>query len=379
LKRFIQVFALVAVLAGVVAGSAAALAFDDADYFWPNGEVGTPYYKQILGRTDVGVPGSDGHCHNKCKFTLIDGSLPPGLTLHSDGLVDGTPTTLGVYSFWIRLSGVFGGTPAEREFSINVNSIRLSVATPKLAAAIKGAAYSQKLEAQGGGGSYSWSVASGNLPDGITLAADGTLSGTPTKDGDNVFTVKAADPQGRSDTKQFDIRVVEPLGIKAAPRPVAEVGMPYNETLTGSGGSAPYTFAVAGNPAWLTFDGKDALTGTPTAAGTVTVIITMTDANGLTKTLAEKLVVAGKVGVATRRLKAATAGTLYRLKLRVTGGARPFHWSITSGKLPRGIRLNKRTGTLLGTASTAGTYKFEVSLRDGLGAETSHAYKLTVH
>jgi putative Ig domain-containing protein len=376
LKRFIQVFAIVAVLAGVIAGSAAALAFDDADYIWPNGEVGTPYYKQLLGRTDVGVPGSDGHCHDKCKFVLINGSLPPGLTLHSDGLVDGTPTKLGVYSFWIQLQGRYGGTPAEREFSINVNSIRLTVTTPKLPAAIKGASYSQKLEAAGGGGSYSWSVTTGKLPDGVNLASDGTLSGTPTTDSDNVFTVKAADPQGRSDTKQFEVKVVEPLGIKA--KHVAEVGLPFSATLTGTGGSQPYTFAVSGAPAWLTFDGKSALSGTPTAAGAAALTITMTDANGLTKTLQEKLLVTGKVTVATRRLKSATTGSFYRLKLRARGGARPFRWSIASGRLPRGIKLNRRTGWLMGTAQTAGSYRFEVALKDGLGGETTHAYTLVV-
>jgi hypothetical protein len=377
LKRFVQVFAMVAVLAGVVAGSASALAFDDADYFWPNGEVGTPYYKQLLGRTDVGVPGSDGHCHDKCKFVLISGQLPPGLTLHSDGLVDGTPQKLGTWSFWIQLQGRYGGTPAEREFSIVVNSVRLRVTTAALPAAIKNTSYSQKLEATGGGGNYTWSLATGKLPEGVSLNSDGTISGTPSADGDNVFTVKAADPQGRSDTKQLLIKVVEPLAVKAA-KHVAEVGIPYSSTLGGAGGSQPYKFTVSGAPAWLTFDGAAGLSGTPTATGTVTLTITMTDANNLTKTVTEKLVVVGKVTVATRKLKTATVGSSYRLKLRARGGARPFHWSVESGKLPRGIRLNKRTGWLTGSASTAGTYRFVVALKDGLGGETTRKLTLTV-
>ena len=105
----------------------------------------------------------------------------------------------------------------------------------------------------------------------------------------------------------------------------------------------------------------------------------MTDANGLTKTLSDKLVVAGKVTVATHRLKSASVGNLYRLKLRARGGARPYRWSIASGKLPRGIKLNRRTGWLTGTAQTAGSYRFEIALKDGLGGETTHAYKLTVN
>src|SRR5437588_1949300 len=115
--RFIPIFAVIAVLAGITAGSASALAFDDADYFWPNGEVGTPYFKQVLGRTDGGA------CGNKCKFAVISGAMPPGITLSSDGKATGSPQALGTYSFWVQLRGVYGGTPAEREFSINVNRI----------------------------------------------------------------------------------------------------------------------------------------------------------------------------------------------------------------------------------------------------------------
>ena len=373
-----KVVAMVAVFAGIVAGSAYALAFDDADYFWPNGEVGTPYNKQILGRTDVGVPGSDGHCHNKCKFSIIDGQLPPGLTLHSDGLVDGTPTTLGVYSFWVRLSGVYGGTPAERQFSINVNSIKLRVSTATLPAGIKGANYNQKLAATGGGGNYSWSMTDGKLPDGVTLNSDGTVAGTPTTDGAYIFTVKAADPQGRSDTHQLEIKVVEPLAIPA-PKHVAEVGIPYSVTLAGSGGSQPYKWSVAGAPAWLTFDGTASLSGTPTSAGSSVVAVTMTDANGLTKALNLKLTVVGKIAIGTRRLKAATVRTAYRLRLKARAGARPFHWSVDSGRLPRGIRLNRRTGYLTGSARTAGTYKVGIALKDGAGGETTHEYTFTVN
>jgi hypothetical protein len=44
LKRFIRVFCLVAVLAGVITGTASALAFTDDSYYWPNGQVGAAYF-----------------------------------------------------------------------------------------------------------------------------------------------------------------------------------------------------------------------------------------------------------------------------------------------------------------------------------------------
>jgi sugar lactone lactonase YvrE len=70
----------------------------------------------------------------------------------------------------------------------------LGIATsPTLAAATIGAAYSQTLAASGGTLPYSWSLASGNLPPGLTLSSTGTIAGTPTASGTYTFGVKAAD------------------------------------------------------------------------------------------------------------------------------------------------------------------------------------------
>jgi large repetitive protein len=377
--RFIRVFAVIAVLAGITAGAAYALAFDDADYIWPNGEVGTPYYKQLLGRTDVGVPGSDGHCHAKCKFSLIAGQLPPGITLHSDGLVDGTPTALGVYSFWIRLSGVYGGTPAEREFSINVNRVRLRVDTSKAPDAVKGNAYSLKLAAVGGNGaSYTWAVDSGTLPAGLNLGADGMISGTPTATGNSVFVVKVTDAEAKTDTHQLAIKVVDPLGIRV-PK-VAEVGIPFTGTLTGFGGTPNYTFAIAGGlPEGLTFDGTAGITGTPTKRGAFKVAVAIQDADGLNTTINVPLRVVGKLALATRKLTSATVGQAYSLKLKTSGGAHPFRYHVSSGKLPKGLRLAARTGKLTGSAQTAGAYRFRISVTDGLGAVSTRSFSFTVN
>ena len=375
--RFIQVFAVIAVLAGVTAGAAYALAFDDADYFWPNGEVGTPYYKQLLGRTDVGVPGSDGHCHNKCKFSLIAGAMPPGISLASDGQVTGTPTTLGVYSFWIRLSGVYGGQPAEREFSINVNRIRLSVDTQKAPDAVKGNAYSLKLAAVGGASGYKWTVASGKLPDGLALGEDGMISGSPTTNGSFVFVAKVTDAEGKTDTHQLAIKVVDPLGVRASK--VAEVGVPFTGTLAGLGGTPSYTFAIAGGlPGGLTFDGTAGISGTPTKSGLFKIPVSIRDADGLSTTINVSLNVVGKLALKTTKLDSATVGGRYAATVKHRGGARPFRYALT-GKAPKWLHIGARTGKLSGTPTAAGTFRFRIAVRDALGAESTRSYKLTVN
>jgi hypothetical protein len=69
----------------------------------------------------------------------------------------------------------------------------LAVSTSSLPAATVGDSYSQDLSASGGISPYSWSVTSGSLPAGLSLASDGTVSGTPTAVGSSTFTVQATD------------------------------------------------------------------------------------------------------------------------------------------------------------------------------------------
>lgn len=73
---------------------------------------------------------------------------------------------------------------------------------------------------------------------------------------------------------------------------------------------------------------------------------------------------------ATKKLPDAVVGKTYSASIKVQGGRGPFEWTILRGKLPQGIRLQSRTGTLAGTPALTGTYRFTVKVRD-LGARTS--------
>ncbi len=83
----------------------------------------------------------------------------------------------------------------------------LSITTASLPDGIVGTAYSATLAATGGSGTYTWSIASGNLPDGLTLdASTGTISGTPTTAGTYDFTVQVTDGT-QTATKDLSIKV----------------------------------------------------------------------------------------------------------------------------------------------------------------------------
>lgn len=88
----------------------------------------------------------------------------------------------------------------------------LTIDTTSLPTATKRVAYSTNLEASGGKPSYSWSVASGTLPSGLSLASDGVLSGTPKKPGTYSFTVHVVDEQEPSTSAS------RTLTLEVAPR-----------------------------------------------------------------------------------------------------------------------------------------------------------------
>ena len=75
--------------------------------------------------------------------------------------------------------------------------------------------YSQTLQASGGVGSYTWSISSGTLPTGLSLAT-GVISGTPTVSGTFTFTTKVTDAHSVSGTLAQTI-ILLPSGPGGAP------------------------------------------------------------------------------------------------------------------------------------------------------------------
>src|SRR5712691_9560080 len=92
--RFIRVFVLVAVVAGIFGSVATAGGYTDASYLTPVGKVGTPYSHQVQWKPGTGCP--------PYTYAVVGGQFPPGLSLSSSGYITGTPTAAGKYTFWIR-------------------------------------------------------------------------------------------------------------------------------------------------------------------------------------------------------------------------------------------------------------------------------------
>jgi hypothetical protein len=83
-----------------------------------------------------------------------------------------------------------------------------SITTSSLPAGTVSSAYSQTLAATGGASPYTWSISSGSLPAGLSLAAaTGVISGTPTAAGTATVTVKVTDSASNTATASLSITV----------------------------------------------------------------------------------------------------------------------------------------------------------------------------
>jgi hypothetical protein len=139
------------------------------------------------------------------------GVMPPGLSLSSSGVVSGTPTTPGSFSFTAQVSDSF--TPQQqvsRTFTLVV-ATTVTITTASLPNAIQNVPYSQQLQATGTG-PFVWAVTSGTLPAGLTLTATGLLQGTPTVTGAQTFTITVTDARGATNTQSFTLSVDPPIG-----------------------------------------------------------------------------------------------------------------------------------------------------------------------
>jgi len=137
----------------------------------PNGVQNTAY-SQTLSATG-GLP--------PYTWTIADGSLPPGLTLSTGGLISGIPTEGGTFTFIAQVQD--SSTPQQTDTqALSITIIpQLNITTTSLPNGVQNVVYSQTLSATGGVTPYTWSLASGNLPSGLTLnATTGVISGIPT-------------------------------------------------------------------------------------------------------------------------------------------------------------------------------------------------------
>ena len=149
------------------------------------------------------------------RFSVVEGRIPPGLTLFTQGVssggITGEPTEVGLFTFTIEVRDATGARDTQ-EFSIRINPARpvvITNASDELSPGTVGEFYCcGNLFADGGVSPYTWTLVSGALPPGLQLSASpGRITGTPTTPGTFTFTVRATDTQGAFAERTFSITI----------------------------------------------------------------------------------------------------------------------------------------------------------------------------
>ncbi|HEV7310851.1 beta strand repeat-containing protein, partial [Ensifer sp.] len=252
-----------------------------------------------------------------------------------------------------------------------------------LAGATVADAYDLTIAAANGAAPYSYAVTGGALPAGLTLAADGRLSGTPTADGAATFTVTATDANNATGTASYSLAVAVqapsagPATATVAANSTANV-MPLN--LTG-GAAASVTVATAPAHGTATATGT-VISYTPMAgySGADSFTYTATNATGTSAPATVTVTVSAPTFAftpAAGALAGATVADAYDLTIAAANGASPYTYAVTGGALPAGLTL-AADGRLSGTPTAGGPATFTVTATDANNATGTASYSLAV-
>jgi Putative Ig domain len=249
-----------------------------------------------------------------------------------------------------------------------------------------GQPYSAAISVKGGIAPFQFSIASGQLPAGLSLnAANGSISGVPLSQGTYNFTVRVSDrPHDGTGSKAFTL-TVEPGSIAGS---ISVSITPQNAAIT-SGASQSFVASVSGTSntgvTWATTAGSVSGTGVltaPTVSAATSVTVTATSVVDPSKKASASVSVSPQTSAApsisTSAVPPATVGVAYASGISATGGQLPYQWSIASGSLPQGIQFDSTTGALNGTANQQGQFGFSAKVTDAASHTATQNFTLTV-
>ena len=165
----------------------------------PSGASGTSYQQQITVSGGVGP----------YQFSLSSGALPPGLTLTTNGALSGVLPAPGTYNFTITATDLSSYCSSSRAYTITVTGpcSPIAISPSSLPYGFTFEPYSETLTAIGGVGPYTFSMQGMPPIMGLSLSADGVLSGTPQKAATVYFTVQARDVYGCVGSRKYNITI----------------------------------------------------------------------------------------------------------------------------------------------------------------------------
>lgn len=313
----------------------------------PAGAVGSSY-----NQTFTGGGGTAAY-----TFAVTTGSLPSGITLSSGGVLSGTPVINGTFNFTVTATDANSCTGNQAYSLVVTGCPTITLAPSTLPGGNVSTAYNQTITSSGGTSPYTYTVTTGTLPAGLTLSSDGVLSGTPTTAGTSSVTITATDATACTGNRAYSITICPAIILSPSTLPNGTVSTAYNQTITTSGGTSPYTYTVTTGslPAGLTLSSGGVLSGTPTTAGASSFTVTATDAASCTGNRAYSVT----INNAANSISLTTMGSAYTQDFNTlassgTSSTLPAGWSFTE----TGASADTTYAAGTGSITTGNTYSF---------------------
>ncbi|EOC1343635.1 autotransporter domain-containing protein [Cronobacter dublinensis] len=298
-------------------------------------------------------------------ITLSVGANNIGIIVTAE---DGTPKTYNVIVQRSEQRPVAGNVTAQVAANSNANPVTLALS---------------------GGAATSVSLVT-PPSHGVVVVSGLSVTYTPLTGytGSDSFVYHASNSAGDSADATVSLTILAPTTVTIAPAsgalPAATTGSAWSQTLSATGGSAPYTWTAHGLPAGISLNpATGALSGTPTTAGSFTFSVTAKEAGNVSATTTYTLVVGAvtpgvtlAVTPAAGALPAGTTGSAWSQAFAVSGGTAPYRWQL-SGALPAGLTFSD--GSLKGTPTTAGSSAFTLTATDANGVAVQAAYTLQIN
>ena len=343
----------------------------------PNGFAGTSYTSTLS--STGGTP--------SITWALASGTLPTGLGLSTTGVISGTPTAAGSFTFSVSATDkATSPNTVTQAYSIKIAP---SVTTQSLPNGVAGTAYSQQLSSAGSGSSTpTFALATGSLPAGLTLSSTGLISGTPaTASAGSTFnfavTVTVGGQTSAADALSITIDALPAITTLSVPS--GNIGIAYSQQLTysgGSGGAVTWSLASGTLPAGITLSASGLLSGMPSSATTYNFSVTVTVGTQTSAAQAYTLVINSLI-VTSGSAASGELALPFAFHLTAVGGTAPYSWKLATGSaaLPAGLALNAATGLISGTPTTVTGSPFSgitVQATDSLSATATQAMTFTI-
>jgi hypothetical protein len=297
-------------------------------------------------------------------YSFTATGLPSGLTISSAGTISGTPTVSGSFPYTVTVKDSSGNTG-----TVNCS---VTVTTPPISSncvainAIKGVAITPVTMTASGGTGSGYTFSATGLPAGLSMATNGTISGTPTVTGTFSYTVTVTDSAGNKGSAYCTVTVNPPVSATCMSINAVQNVAILPVTMTASGGTGiGYIFTATGLPAGLTMSSTGTISGTPTVTGIFSYTLTVTDSAGNKGTACCTVTVKPPVSATCVSINAVQNVAIVPVTMTASGGTGSGYTFSATG-LPTGLTISS-TGTISGTPTVTGTFNYTVTVKDSAG------------